>query len=482
MLQTRHRISSTRSFAASFHVSALLVSALLTLTIGGHVSLAQELPSGINRLQSLDFDADVKDLAPVDRWVSQARVVGVGESAHGVASFTQLRGRLVRRLVETQGFRAIFVEDFPLPMQRVDGFLQQCTKPVSSGTDKSPVPAAELTAAMKEFRAGGLASKEWIPALTWLCSFNRAHPSDRVQIFGTDIWDAPWDLRPMIQAVLTLLNDKRLNNTLVVANRNCMGWRLTSWKSYDKDPGFKTLEATKRANDDGHRRCVGALVTLHDKLDDSDDKRLAKIDPHALLWAKLAIYVALTAEQFRDLYAIDYSKALTLRDTAQAWIIIHQLDDMERIAKPAKGADSPKAVYLAHNLHIAKQQSAVMTQDPDIHQWQGTRSTGEFLRGQYGASYRSIALTGYALSGSADGAYPVPQAKDSLDVALAAFGAAVTVDVDSTLLRKFPFWWMHLEKNPNGEYLVPQQQYDGIIFVKESAATTAFPDKEKSSK
>ncbi|HWU25131.1 MAG TPA: erythromycin esterase family protein [Rhizomicrobium sp.] len=57
-------------------------------------------------------DEDWSDLAPIRKLIGDARVVGVGEAAHGVGQFHDLRHRLLRFLVEELGFTA-YCTEFP---------------------------------------------------------------------------------------------------------------------------------------------------------------------------------------------------------------------------------------------------------------------------------------------------------------------------------------------------------------------------------
>lgn len=55
-------------------------------------------------------DPDVSDLAALCDLVGDARVVCLGESAHGVSEYYQLKDRLVRFLVSELGFSALGME------------------------------------------------------------------------------------------------------------------------------------------------------------------------------------------------------------------------------------------------------------------------------------------------------------------------------------------------------------------------------------
>ena len=61
-------------------------------------------------LRSLDPAAPLDDLEWLDEAIGDARVVAIGETAHGTKEFYQLRHRLLRYLVERHGFDAYAME------------------------------------------------------------------------------------------------------------------------------------------------------------------------------------------------------------------------------------------------------------------------------------------------------------------------------------------------------------------------------------
>jgi len=62
-------------------------------------------------LATVDPAAALDDLAPLGRSVGGARIVGLGESAHGAAEELELKLRVLRFLVEERGFRCVAWEE-----------------------------------------------------------------------------------------------------------------------------------------------------------------------------------------------------------------------------------------------------------------------------------------------------------------------------------------------------------------------------------
>ena len=67
-------------------------------------SFAEWVAGHAIRTDSLDPRAPLEDLEPLGELVGDARVVGIGESAHYVREFYLLRHRLLRFLVQRRGF------------------------------------------------------------------------------------------------------------------------------------------------------------------------------------------------------------------------------------------------------------------------------------------------------------------------------------------------------------------------------------------
>ncbi|GAA2691205.1 erythromycin esterase family protein [Actinoplanes palleronii] len=61
-------------------------------------------------MATLDPDAGLDDLEPLRQLLGDAQVVGIGESAHNVREYQQVRNRMTRFLVERMGFSAVALE------------------------------------------------------------------------------------------------------------------------------------------------------------------------------------------------------------------------------------------------------------------------------------------------------------------------------------------------------------------------------------
>jgi erythromycin esterase len=122
---------------------------------------------------SLDPRAPLDDLEPLGELVGDARVVGIGESAHYVREFYLLRHRVLRFLVECCGF-SVYAPEAPFTQaQALDAWIQG-----GSGT------VAQVAAAGVALDLGRC--REFHDQLAWMRAHNRtaAHP---LRLVGTDV-------------------------------------------------------------------------------------------------------------------------------------------------------------------------------------------------------------------------------------------------------------------------------------------------------
>ena len=73
--------------------------------------MVQWMRSAAHPLSAIAPGNGFADLRPLDELIGNARVVGLGEAAHGVSEFFTLKHRLIEYLVVEHGFTAITWED-----------------------------------------------------------------------------------------------------------------------------------------------------------------------------------------------------------------------------------------------------------------------------------------------------------------------------------------------------------------------------------
>ncbi len=104
---------------------ALLAAALAALTglsAAAQVELSAELLVRLTGAEPTE-DATSPDLVALEGWLGEARVVGLGESRHGVHDFRRLAHRIFAHLVETQGFDVFALEVSQAHAVRLNDFV-----------------------------------------------------------------------------------------------------------------------------------------------------------------------------------------------------------------------------------------------------------------------------------------------------------------------------------------------------------------------
>jgi erythromycin esterase-like protein len=416
----------------------------------GGLNAYGQIPAGVTPLEM-----NKSDLAPLDAMLMGAEVIGIGESGHGSKGYLETRLKLVKHLVETKNFRTIVLENGYSSTEKVNDFLKTC----SLGATTPQQLLTSLTFLDKAIYQ----NEEVKNLISWLCGFNHNHPADPVAFYGIDIWERPWTDRNAIQALAALVKNEKINKFLDIAKNNCFAMSVDSWGEAAKLPEWDYLLRTWHLDPARFENCDGALMNIRDELDakKTDFEAVAGVDK--VFWASLAVRVQETYQVYRDLYRTDVKEALGRRDSTQAYLTLQM---QERNPK------NKKTILLAHNLHISKKQSVVVPRNPTRDAWVDVKSTGEWLRGHFGKGYKAIALTGYDITSSRDGHYPIPTSEDSLDALLARMGEFMLIDPRAPFIKSRGEWWMHLEFDEDGSLVVPSEQYDAIVFLKKSNAAT----------
>jgi erythromycin esterase len=111
----------------------------------------------------------------IDQLAGNARVIALGEAAHGVEEALTYRNQVFQRLVESNGFLGIALETGYAESLRVDEY-------VSGGQGEAAVVARKfLTSGFGNFQAN-------VELIEWMRQYNRtAPPTKRLRFFGIDL-------------------------------------------------------------------------------------------------------------------------------------------------------------------------------------------------------------------------------------------------------------------------------------------------------
>jgi erythromycin esterase len=177
--------------------------------------LAQSLNSAIQFVQekAIPIDTSVPSrldcLEPLAPVIGNSRIVGVGESAHGLREFGQARHAMTRFLIERMGFEVVCAETEFLGSLTIDRYIQ--------GED---VPEAEAMASHHFGRLGDV--KDF---LRWLRDYNQT-ASRRVRFYGIDMYRSELEVRAAVRAHLDAPLAAAILSVLDAQDRRCSNQQL----------------------------------------------------------------------------------------------------------------------------------------------------------------------------------------------------------------------------------------------------------------
>ncbi len=403
---------------------------------------------GVYPVESLDISDGVEDLRPLSHPIKRFQIVGIGESAHGSRGFLQAKLKVVKYLVEKKKVRLILLESEYLKTEVFNDYLYSCYQ--------RKRPNKDLDEILKNLNII-YQNESTKKLLQYLCTFSY-EKQEEISFHGIDIWENPWANRNVLEKLADKIKNNSFNKVFGIAKNNCFAWDVDSWQAAKTKKYWKYLLETWRLPAESHRRCLGALFNLGSVIE-----RLDSITKDEKFLGLMALKVSNIYQQVRDLYVIDFPKALELRDSLQAGLVI---DWYEKYKK------TKKAVLLAHNVHISKKQSAILAKYPGSRfRWSGVQSAGESLVGHFGSQYKAIAISGYEVASSRDGAYDLLNSLDALDFHLKDFGPYLLVNPKAPWIKKKK-WWLHNENDPM--YMNPVEQYDMIFYIRKSIEAKPF--------
>ncbi|MGB9993868.1 erythromycin esterase family protein [Streptomyces pseudogriseolus] len=183
------RVSLSRSADLLVHLHAITPSTRLGRTAPGGTARAPEdcadpvtaIRQAAHPLRSVEPDGPLGDLRPLKGIVGDARLVGIGQAAHGSRDFLALQHRMFRYLVEEEGFR-LFVLEAPWSAGlRLDDHVR------TGRGDPARIMAEEFHNAYLFMR-----TPEVLELVRWMRAYNVRHPDDPLRFAGNDSsWAGP---------------------------------------------------------------------------------------------------------------------------------------------------------------------------------------------------------------------------------------------------------------------------------------------------
>jgi erythromycin esterase len=387
--------------------------------------LATPLPSGVSKITGSDPSiADDSDLSALDDVIGDATAVGLGESIHTSGGFHDLKARIVRHLVEKKGFRLIAWEWQRVSGDVVEQYLTDCPSDAVHAAQQLSVWSSTSVQHMLE----------------WVCTFNQAHPSDRVHFTGFDTQQPATDLDKLTSYLQGAAPGDAAG--LVANLAECD-------RATDPDGKFAGQYAPCVAALDGIAQYFEAHTAALEAASSHEKLELARI---AQIGAK-----AWQVEIYN--YTADYKASYQARDDAMAEVLAR----LTALRYPGL-----KTIVWAHNYHLRKA-GAKVTGEGAV----GAPTMGMRIAERLGAAYAPIGITGYDVSIDwpqvGCGELPAPDGNDSMESALDALSAGDLL-VDLAAGPTPPFAAGQEYGEGWYERMVPAEQYRALLFLDKSPA------------
>lgn len=393
----------------------------------------------------------------LDELARRVRVLGLGEATHGSREFNDLRFSLTRYLVERHGYRVVTIEASVNIIDMLSSYIEG---------------KADLTPQMLAWTNSG-----WIGTRTrrelyeWVRKWNRRHPHDMVRIVGVD----PQDVVTYRQTLRDFIS--RAYGEALIKRWTPVEEDLAAADQQVQVFGDSGVETTTR------QLLLDIIASM--KL----DAPILKSRFGASTFES-AFDAAQALAEFADFNSGGRNAAINhSRDWYMAARVLRALESKGR---------SAKAVYWAHNAHVAHPGS--------------DRTTGGVLRNTLGCQYAALAVTfdegafvAQVPNNSNDdlAIFTLPPAPDNsiesvvrklgFEGAFAAWGCLSPTSKASTVAERVPEWFktprpMHwvgglykpdslpTEALQNFNLL---QDFDGIIFLSRVTAEDIPPGRPR---
>jgi erythromycin esterase len=399
------------------------------------------LPAGVTLVSSLEPGRPIDDLAPLQKIVGDASVVGLGESIHTSGGFSLVKARLFRYLVEAQGFRVLAME---VPRADADFASAYVMTDCSAGGTEA---ARHL---------GVWADDNTRDMLDWMCNYNRTRTdaADKVHFFGFDIAQ-PWADAPMLRQFLVAAVPSDVNQVLNEGIAKCDGVDATSADDYQSKYGLSKPIA--KADNDA---CLAGIQAIADYFTANEAAISGSTSPDALAEARIDLASFRGWQQERFYMNVDPVQLMNTRDTTMAQIF----DQVRALHFP-----SLRAVVWADDDHVSLDHAAAKGTGAD-----GATSMGTQLAGQLGPDYVAIGLTGWDVEINWPGVGCGPQKQQpaigSVEASLHALGQPyLLVDLTTHGQTAAPFFAAGSSYGfAVNETLVPAAQWNALLYLDQS--------------
>jgi erythromycin esterase len=410
--------------------------------------MVSELDEALHPIESTDPMSSLSDLDPLAR-VAQARVIGMGEAAHGGREFFHLKHKIFRWLVEEHGTTVFAIEGSVPEGIYLDRYVQ-------SGE-------GDLEAIMLEhMQYWPWYTEEVRDLIQWMTDYNASNPEAvPLRYVGVDCGSLSHQPDLIVEYIADTAPEF-VGDTEALVDP----YRGDFWETRER---YEEMSQGEFEDDQAELDAFRAWLV---------DEKAALVEASSLAEYRLALYVhdSLMAGH-RYWFKVFHAEALAsdiFRDRCMA-DNVHRLEELL--------GDGVRVAYWGHNFHVSSRQRDG-----------GIPYAGHHLRQEMGSEYKSIGFSfsrGEVLAMGAEGLtvyeLPLPPREGSVAelfhaasesnfiLDLGALPASELLDwlreprytrmLGSVVPGAFPLYWQ--------ERLA--ERYDAIIHVDETTATVPLP-------
>ncbi len=397
-------------------------------------------------LQTFDSDERATEIDALKRVIGTARVVTLGEPAHGAHEPLHFRNRLFQYLVEHLGFTAIALESGLSESRRVNDFVMG-----------GPGDAAEIARAGLTWGFGDYG--ENVELLRWIRQYNTAPARGRkVKFYGIDL--SGGESNGQLAGARIALDDALtyLSRVAPGSSRHARSAADPFLKTFTHE-GYLALSQNERAQLDA---AIDGMIAI---LDSERRGLVAASSAEDYEWAYRNVIVARqVAQMFRawpadtpgDAPAPGLYKAVEARDSSMA-------DNVRWVLE--REGPAGRVFVFAHNAHImnAPLRGGIWDVYP-----QPPTTMGQHLRAALG---KDVLIIGTSSAANAAGLPATTGRAGSLDVALARVGLPhFLLDLREARQSAELGQWLDQPQSMRANFtteiaLRPSAAFDAVVFI-----------------
>jgi erythromycin esterase-like protein len=343
------------------------------------------LPDNIRRV-AVALKPAAPDYDPLLEWISDARLVLLGEASHGTHEFYRDRAHITQRLIAEKHFTAVAVEaDWP-DAYRINRYVRG---------NSQDADAEEALRGFKRFPTWMWRNADVVDFVGWLRAYNDALvATERTGFYGLDLYS----LSSSIEAVIRYLD--KIDPDAARRARE----RYSCFEHFTQDTHAYGYAATAGLIESCENEVVAQLLELRRRAAEYA-QRDGRVAEDEFFYAEQNARLAKNAEEYYRAMFRGRVSSWNLRDRHMVETLGALLTYFERRATPVK------VVVWAHNSHLGDARATEMGEHGEL-------NVGQLVRERFGSASRLIGFTTHSGTVTAASDWDAPAERKQVRPAL----------------------------------------------------------------